>query len=348
MSGPEMSTPPRLGFVAIGRNEGDRLKGCLHSLLPHSDRVVYVDSGSTDGSREFAGSLGVELVDLDTSRGFSMSRARNAGAARLLQRWPDTEQIHFVDGDCEIVPEWPAAALAFLDGNPHVSVVCGRRREKFPARSIFNRICDIEWNTPVGEAASCGGDAIYRSAVFRASGGFNEDLIAGEEPELCMRIRRAGGVVWRIDAEMTRHDANILTWRQWWLRAVRGGYGAADVATRVAKATPQGEPVLFAGQVRSASKWVGGVLGTLALAVVITAVGQPLAGGLLALGVVAVGGLQSLRIALGARKRAGDWPGALWYGLLTFAAKFPQFSGIRRHDRDRRKKQAAKIIEYKQ
>ena len=105
-----------IGFVAIGRNEGERLKLCLASLRRESPRVVYVDSGSTDGSAEFARSLGVEVVALDTTVTFTMSRARNAGWKTLLERWPETESVHFVDGDCELIEGWVAAAAAAVAG----------------------------------------------------------------------------------------------------------------------------------------------------------------------------------------------------------------------------------------
>lgn len=46
-----------LGVVVIGRNEGERLKRCLASLLGNVDQIVYVDSGSTDGSVQLAQGL---------------------------------------------------------------------------------------------------------------------------------------------------------------------------------------------------------------------------------------------------------------------------------------------------
>jgi hypothetical protein len=41
-----------IGIVVIGRNEGDRLTRCLQSLQMENLPVIYVDSGSTDGSQE--------------------------------------------------------------------------------------------------------------------------------------------------------------------------------------------------------------------------------------------------------------------------------------------------------
>ena len=74
----------RVGAVAIGRNEGERLRRCLTSLLQQIARVVYVDSGSRDDSVAVAQSLGVKVVVLDTSAPFSAARARNAGFDALL------------------------------------------------------------------------------------------------------------------------------------------------------------------------------------------------------------------------------------------------------------------------
>ena len=335
-----------VGFVAIGRNEGDRLKLCLRSLCKESECVVYVDSGSTDGSAEFARSLGVEVVPLDTSVTFTMSRARNAGWNRLLARWPETGFVHFVDGDCELIEGWVPAAVEFLAANPQVAAVCGRRRERFPGKSIFNRLCETEWNTPVGEAKSCGGDSLMRRDALVAVGGFNESLIAGEEPELCLRLRRAGWKIHRIDKDMTRHDANILHWGQWWRRNMRGGYGAADVAARTTADPALGE-VLFGGQVRSAKRWAWVVGCALVTDPVAAVAGFWWVGSAIAIGTCGALVLQAARIARGARRRCPDWRSAMEYGALTVLAKLPQFLGIRKYERDRRSNTEAKLIEYK-
>ena len=55
-----------LGVVAIGRNEGERLRCCLNSVVGRGLPVVYVDSSSTDSSVELARSMGVEVVELDS------------------------------------------------------------------------------------------------------------------------------------------------------------------------------------------------------------------------------------------------------------------------------------------
>ncbi|BAU44782.1 glycosyltransferase [Leptolyngbya sp. O-77] len=217
-----------VGVVAIGRNEGDRLRQCLSSVVGLAAQVVYVDSGSTDGSVELARSLGAEVVALDLSIPFTAARARNAGFARLLELLPQAEFVQFVDGDCEIVSGWIEQATQALHDHPDWAVVCGRRRERFPDATLYNRLCDIEWNTPVGEAKACGGDALMRVAAVQQVGGYNPTLIAGEEPELCVRLRQQGWKIFRLDAEMTLHDANMTRFAQWWKRTKRAGHAYAE------------------------------------------------------------------------------------------------------------------------
>jgi GT2 family glycosyltransferase len=219
-----------IGVVVIGRNEGNRLEACLLSVIGEGRSVVYVDSGSTDGSVALARSLGVHVIELDLSIPFTAARARNTGFEYLLQIQPELEFVQFVDGDCRVVEGWLKRAVDELVAKPDVVVVCGRRREEFPTNSIYNRLCDIEWNTPIGEAKACGGDSMMRAIAFKKVGGFNPTLIAGEEPELCVRLRQAGGKIFRIDAEMTSHDAQITRFRQWWKREIRNGHAYAEGA----------------------------------------------------------------------------------------------------------------------
>lgn len=219
-----------IGVVVIGRNEGLRLERCLASLGGAAQKVIYVDSGSTDGSVQMARRLGVEVVELDMSIPFTAARARNEGFACVQRLLPAMRYVQFVDGDCEVVGGWLPRAQAFLDAQPEVAVVCGRRRERFPQRSIYNLLCDLEWDTPIGEAKACGGDALIRADAFAAVSGFRADLIAGEEPELCVRLRANGWKVWRLADEMTLHDAAMTRFGQWWRRTLRGGYAFAEGA----------------------------------------------------------------------------------------------------------------------
>lgn len=256
---------PRLGIVAIGRNEGERLRRCLTSIDAPAAPIVYVDSGSTDGSSAMAETLGAQVIELDMAQPFTAARARNAGLEAIMAREPGLEYVQFVDGDCEFERGWLALAMEFLDERADVAVACGRRRERFPEASFYNRVCDAEWNTPVGEARACGGDALMRTAAVVAVGGFDVGLPAGEEPELCHRLRQQGWRVWRLDAAMTIHDAAMHHFRQWWLRAVRSGLGYAQ-AWRATRGLPH---PLYRRECLRALAWTLGVAAVAAAAALV-------------------------------------------------------------------------------
>jgi GT2 family glycosyltransferase len=229
VSGP---SHPDLGAVVIGRDEGQRLVRCLESLRGCFGAVVFADSASQDGSPERARALGAEVVVLDRVRPQSAARGRNAGARRLLEVLPGARAILFIDGDCQLSPGFLARALATLDGDARAGAVCGRRREERPEASPYHRLVDAEWNTPLGEAESFGGDVLVRRAAWQSTGGYDESLVTGEDPELSFRLRRAGWRILRIDAEMTRHDVALDSFARWWRRHARGGEAYALCARK--------------------------------------------------------------------------------------------------------------------
>lgn len=220
--------PAVVDAVVIGRNEGARLLACLASLTGQVRRIVYVDSGSKDRSVIAAREAGAIVVALDMTKPFTAARARNAGIFALADDSPNYVQL--IDGDCTLEPGWVSVALAAFRSIPGAVVVCGRRQERYPEASVYNALTDFEWNTPVGQTGACGGDALIRYLPLMNVGGFRDDLIAGEEPELCLRLRKAGGEIWRIDAQMTLHDAALTRFGQWWTRMVRSGHAFAEGA----------------------------------------------------------------------------------------------------------------------
>lgn len=222
---------PCIGVVVIGRNEGERLLACLESLKDSVNSIVYVDSGSTDDSVAAANALGAEVVSLDMAIPFTAARARNAGFERLSDLQPELDYVQFVDGDCAVAEGWLQAAADVLERRAEVVAVSGRRREIHPDHSIYNRLADFEWDTPLGPAKWCGGDVLMRADVLSELGGYDDKLIACEEPELCFRLRSLGWTILRIEAPMTHHDANITRFSQWWSRCQRTGYSYLQAST---------------------------------------------------------------------------------------------------------------------
>lgn len=321
-----------VGVVVIGRNEGDRLRRCLESVVRQADAVVYVDSGSSDGSSETARQCGADVVELDLSQSFTAARARNVGFERLREISPATTLVQFVDGDCEVASGWLHAASSLLESRPEVGVVCGRLRERFPERSVYNRLCDMEWDTPVGKALACGGIAMMRSAALAQSGGFRADLIAGEEPELCVRLRRFGWRIWRLDAEMALHDAAMTRFSQWWRRAMRAGFAFAQGA-RLHGAAPERH---WVREVRSAQVWG---LAIPALVVAACLLLGPVAGWALLIYPLQV-------IRLSARRTGPLAQRSLWAAFLVLG-KFPEAAGQLKFFVSRLTGRQTRIIEYK-
>ncbi len=141
-------------------------------------------------------------------------------------------------------------------------------------------------------------------------GGFDPTAAAGEEPELCQRLRKAGWSIWRVDAEMTRHDLGMTRFRQWWRRQYRSGYNGLDILTRF-----PGEDRLFARDLSRSRLWgIGWPLTLIVAGVAGWLIGGPALGlvavGLLVLGLV----LQVLRLAIKVRKRVDTPRSALAFG----------------------------------
>lgn len=321
-----------IGVVVIGRNEGDRLQRCLASILSQAAAVVYVDSGSTDGSPALARSLGAQVVALDMSQAFTAARARNSGFAHLRSTMPEVEYVQFVDGDCETDPQWISKALTFMHASPAAAAVCGRRRERFPERSIYNLLCDLEWDTPLGEVKSCGGDVLMRTTALLQAGGYRDDLIAGEEPELCVRLRARGWKIWRLDAEMTLHDAAMTRFSQWWRRSQRAGFAYAE-GVRLHGAPPERH---WVREARSVTVWGACIpIGIAALA----SIAGPVA--TLALVIYPV---QIVRLAL---RQPGSLKARWARALFLVLGKFPEMQGLLKSWWMHVRRQRAVLIEYK-
>jgi glycosyltransferase involved in cell wall biosynthesis len=326
-----------VGFVAIGRNEGERLRQCLTSAIAQNvSPLVCVDSGSTDGSVEMARSFGVEVVELDMSLPFTAARARKAGFEQLRETHPDVAYVQFVDGDCEVVAGWIEAAAQALDEYPDVVAVCGWRRERFPEHSLFNRICDVEWRMgPVGEIANFGGDVMIRADALTAAGGYNPSVIAAEDDELGVRLRQNNGKLLRIDQDSTLHDANIHHLSQWWRRAKRGGYAFAQVSY-MHGAPPERK---FVKEVKRILLW-GGIVPSIALILALPTHG-------LSLLLFGRYPLAALRTIYDTWRRGFSCLDSLAWGVSCGVSVFPEVTGMMKFHLDRLRNKQFEIIEYK-
>jgi glycosyltransferase involved in cell wall biosynthesis len=333
----------RTGLVIIGRNEGERLARCLRSI-PGGFPVCYVDSGSTDGSVAMALRAGAAVVELDSAIPFSAARARNTGLRQLLKIEPGLEYVQFVDGDCELATGWIETGISELERRPELAVVCGILRERAPEASVYNRLCDLEWNGGFGEIAACGGVAMHRVSAFVSVGGFNPSVPAGEEPELCLRLRQQGWRIARVPQLMALHDVAMIRFGQWWKRQVRGGYGALDVVRRF----DGNRRSAFARQVRSGRLWVIGWPSSILLAGLVGGCTHAATGALIGAGAVgALAPLQAFRLALKMLRKGAPLKVAVAHGVLTLIGKWANITGQWQYVRDRRAGRNARLIEHK-
>jgi glycosyltransferase involved in cell wall biosynthesis len=321
------------GIVVIGRNEGDRLKRCLDSIQSLSNRVVYVDSGSADDSIAVAQACMAAVVELDLRTPFTAARARNEGFQKLIRLQPALDYVFFVDGDCEVVPGWLQKAAQFLDQHSDVAVVSGVRRERFPEKSIYNLLIDIEWREyPFGNVKICGGDAFIRISALRQVNGYRADLICGEEPEMCVRLRKAGWRIWRLNEPMAVHDAAMYRFGQWWKRGIRGGYAFA-LGASLHGAPPERHSVF-----ESWRAWIWG-LGIPVATVLLVAIAS-----WWCLLLLAVYPLQVVRLAQRSQQSTREnW----WRGAALVLGKFPEVIGQIKFLVDGIRGSQSRLIEYK-
>jgi len=324
----------QIAAVVIGRNEGQRLITCLESLIGSVEHIIYVDSGSSDNSLQEAEQRGVICLSLDITLPFTAARARNAGANYLIQHYPDLGAIQFIDGDCEINSDWLQKGRDFLVENSKYSVVCGRVKERFPERSVYNALCDIEWDAPQGDALSCGGIALIRIIAFKQVKGYQDDLIAGEEPEMCFRLRQQGWGIYRLNVEMTLHDAEMTKFSQWWNRAKRGGYAYAASFYLHGQSAEKFKKK----EVLSIVFWAGLIP---VISIFLVAINQYLLFFLL------VYILQIIKIFITSKIKNKNPLMKLIYSITIVLGKFPQFLGLIKFVINKLKNKREYLIEYK-
>jgi len=321
-------------IVAIGRNEGERLKSCLRAALAATQTVVYVDSGSSDGSAAFARGLGCVVLELTPP--FSAARARNEGFACVMKLNPKVSFVQFLDGDCELVKGWLDVGVATLAKQEHVAVVCGHVREVNPGGSVYNQLCNLEWQQTPGIILTSGGRFMIRTEVFTEVGGFREEVIAAEDDEFCVRVRRLGWKVMMVDAPMALHDANMLHFSEWWLRAFRTGHAYGHVAALHGKTDER----YFVDDCRRI--WIWGLI----LPVTLLAL-APFTMWVSAAILLGLYFVQFDKIYVRGRKRGWSRPDARVYAFFTVIGKFPMLEGLMAYHRRKWRGHSMTIIEYK-
>lgn len=327
-----------LSVVIIGRNEGKRLERCLQSVLamqrPEGKfEIIYVDSASTDNSVEIARQYGADVLEVRPQRP-TAALGRNAG-----WRHATGSHVLFLDGDTIVHPLFAANALTQLNDET-IAIAWGHRREIHPETSIYNRILDLDWVYPPGITEFCGGDALMKRSVLEQVGGFDEQLIAGEEPEMCRRMRAHGYKIVHIDHPMTGHDLAMTSWAQYWKRATRAGYAYAEVSERFRNT---GLP-FWEDEVRRNRSRVAMLIGIVLIGVLASILLLSPWPFVFAVGILA---LLALRSAWKARWKSSHPVTLLLYGIHSHLQQVPIYWGQLQYAGDRRQGRKRGLIEYK-
>lgn len=223
-----------LTVVVIGLNAAATLEACLESVraaiatLTQGARVLYVDGGSRDDSVAIARRLGVEVIQLATDRP-TAAKGRNAG-----WRASTTPLVQFVDSDTRLEPGWLGYATHAIRAGDRIASLFGQLHEANPTGSLYNEVCGFDWYVPPGDWRMCGGNALFLRDALQEVDGFDEALGAGEEADLCWRLRQRR---WRIvcAAElMAHHDLGMAGFAAYWKRAERSGFAYGEIGLRFA------------------------------------------------------------------------------------------------------------------
>jgi glycosyltransferase involved in cell wall biosynthesis len=333
-------TSPTLSIIVIGRNEGQRLIRCLGSIrnVKNPDQIaetIYVDSGSTDGSPEIAASFGVRVISLNTVHP-TAALGRETG-----WRSASSEFILFLDGDTILHPEFPAKALDVISADPTIAAVWGQLREVNPAASLYNRVLDLDWIFPIGEVNLCGGNVLVRRQALEVAGGYDTSLIAGEEPELCCRIRAHGYHILNIDVPMVGHDLAMTRFRQYWKRSVRTGYAYAEVSSRYQNSEEQFWQAERVSNLKRGIFWMTSLPVALAASFFLKSAWP----NILLLVILLV---LSARSAWNVRWKSGDLLALALYGLHSHFQQIPICIGQMQHSFGEKRGKRERLIEYKE
>jgi GT2 family glycosyltransferase len=224
-----------LAIIIVSTNEARWLDPCLRTVFAHAGSasldVVVVDNSSTDGTRELVETRFPEArVVTSVNRGFG--HANNRGAITC-----DARYILFLNPDTEIVEGTFEDVIATLDNRPDVGLAGVRQitadgelwptirrfptvsrtvgqalgSERWPVRpswagervldmELYDRDVDCDWTSGSYMLAR-------REALWTAGLMDDRFFIYCEEPDLCLRMRRAGWEIQHLAAMTIIHHA---------------------------------------------------------------------------------------------------------------------------------------------
>lgn len=215
---------PLVNIIVPVHNGAKTIGACIESLMAQeypSDRysITVVENRSVDNTAEVVSSYPVRLLRT-TQRG--PAAARNLGVQSV-----ESEIVAFTDADCVAEPTWLSRLVAPY-ANPQVGGVAGQIVAYEHAGRTLVEIFSDKYSPLINFVNSedqflpnlYTANASYRRHLLLDVGGFDPDMLTGEDVELSWRVQLQKGVrlVYASDAIIQhrhRADEKSLS-RQYW------------------------------------------------------------------------------------------------------------------------------------
>lgn len=229
----------RVGIVVPALDAGEFIHSTLESIEVQSFRdwtCVVVDDGSSDGTAEVAESFARRDARFEVRREAHAGpcAARNTGMADVVDQ---VEYLSFMDADDMWMPDTLARLLEAAERDPAAVGAHGLAEfvdetgaplmpGSFSALGRARLGCRGGWPRRVGPTVPTGfehvvtqsvlfppGVMIARASVYRAAGGFDEEMRYAEDWDMVIRLARHGHLAFVDDPVLwyRRHDANVGT-----------------------------------------------------------------------------------------------------------------------------------------
>ena len=212
---------PFVSVIIPALNSEKTLDACLNaiSLMDYPKEkleVILVDNGSTDRTVEIGKKYNVKVfikpkVNISSLRNFGVKMAKG-------------DIYAFVDSDCLVSKDWLNNALNHLKKDVVAIAGCG---PDIPDDSSWIEKSwffykDLEART-VKHLGT--GNLLVKKSVFMKVGGFNENLITGEDSEFCRRIREMGYLIISDNKIRSTHLGNPKTLYAFFKKEIWHGKG---------------------------------------------------------------------------------------------------------------------------
>lgn len=176
---------PTVAVVVPARNESAFIDKCLAALIAQSYpsnllSVTVVDNESIDDTHAIATARGIRVVSIGN---VLVGEVRNFGA-----RLSHSDVIAFVDADCVVGCDWVRAAVDALR-DPVVGAVGGDCLSNSAGTWVETAWKDTSPSQAARVSALPGASMAFRRTTFESVGGFNGNLSAGEDDDICARVR---------------------------------------------------------------------------------------------------------------------------------------------------------------